>query len=338
MTGAAKPAGVLEAILAHKREEIAALRARGPAPDQGLTPRYFPLHSRQTAHRSGTAPSSALPNPQNPHSLSLGRQTVYRLSSSNQQLERREEKQHQAEDQGNRALAPHGSGFPGPSGGKPIAALGRAPLQLICEIKRRSPSTGALDTTLGVAERAARYASAGADLLSVLTDARSFGGSFDHLTEARRACELPILCKEFILDPVQLEHAASAGADAVLLIVRCLGPALRSLHQAATALKLTPLVEVTTEAEAAQALAAGARWIGVNARDLDTLEIDLPRAERVLAALPPDIVTAQLSGLSTPEAVARVAQSRADAALIGTALMREADPAPLLRVLRAAAG
>ncbi len=287
MTGAAKPTeGVLTAILAYKREEIAALRAQGPAPELGFAPRSFPLQPRSRSPLSGTELGGSAPNPEDAHA----------------------------------------------------ASAVRAPLQLICEIKRRSPSSGALDTTLSVAERAARYASAGADLLSVLTDARSFGGSFEHLTEARRACELPILCKEFILDPVQLEHAARAGADAVLLIVRCLGPALRSLHQAATALRLTPLVEVTTEAEAAQALAAGARWIGVNARDLDTLEMDLPRAERVLAALPPHIVTAQLSGLSTPQAVARVAESRADAALIGTALMREADPAPLLRALRAAAG
>jgi indole-3-glycerol phosphate synthase len=211
-------------------------------------------------------------------------------------------------------------------------------LRLIAEIKRRSPSAGALSTRLGVAERAQAYERGGADLISVLCDREFFDGSFAHLELARAACSLPLLCKDFVLDEVQLDAARAFGADAVLLIVRCLTPErVAALSAAAVARGLVPLVEVVTETEARVALDAGAQLIGVNARDLDTLEMDTARAARVLASLPDDVTSVHLSGLATPAQIESVRSSRADAALIGEALMRQDDPLPLLQALSAAA-
>jgi indole-3-glycerol phosphate synthase len=212
------------------------------------------------------------------------------------------------------------------------------PLRLIAEIKRRSPSAGALSTTLRVAERAAAYARAGARMVSVLCDATFFDGSFEHLAEARAACDLPLLCKEFVIDEVQIDAARAWGADAVLLIARCVPPEqLERLMRHAVASGLSPLLEIASEAEAKLVAPLGAKLVGVNARDLDTLELDLARAERVLAALPRSVAAVHLSGVATPDQVRHIAASRADAALVGEALMRRDDPEPLLRELRAAA-
>jgi indole-3-glycerol phosphate synthase len=220
-----------------------------------------------------------------------------------------------------------------------LARPAGAPLRLIAEIKRRSPSAGPLSTELGVGARARAYERAGARLLSVLTDPTFFDGSFSHLAEARTACALPLLCKDFVIDELQLDAARVFGDSAVLLIVRCLAPArLAELVTAARQRQLEPLVEVTTQAEAELALSAGATLIGVNARDLDTLAIDPTRAASVLAELPGEVTAIHLSGLTTPEDVARVARSRADAALIGEALMRQDDPEPLLSAMVRAAG
>lgn len=213
------------------------------------------------------------------------------------------------------------------------------PLKLIAEIKRRSPSAGALSTKLGVAERAAAYERAGADVLSILTDARFFDGSFEHLKEAREHSSLPLLCKEFVLDEVQLDAARAFGADLVLLIVRIVPPErLAPLVRGARERGLTPFVEVVDEHEARLALDAGALLVGVNARDLDTLAMDPARAARTLAVLPDGVARVHLSGLATPDAVAAVARGPSDAALIGEALMRQDDPEPLLRTLVQAAG
>jgi indole-3-glycerol phosphate synthase len=212
------------------------------------------------------------------------------------------------------------------------------PLRLITEIKRRSPSAGALSTKLTVGERAAAYERAGSAMLSVLVDARFFDGAFEDLAVARAATKLPVLCKEFVLDEVQLDAARSFGADAVLLIVRILSPErLSSLMRAARERGLLPFVEVVDEAEARVALEAGATLIGVNARDLDTLKIDPIRAARTLSGLPDGVTAVHLSGLGSTEAVQDVARGFADAALVGEALMREDDPEPLLRSLVAAA-
>ncbi len=224
---------------------------------------------------------------------------------------------------------------------RPVA-LGRADnagrLSLITEIKRRSPSAGQLSTVLSIAERAAAYERAGASMLSVLCDTHFFDGDYQHLLEARAATKLPLLCKEFVIDEVQLDAARAFGADAVLLIVRCLSQDRTSeLIQAARLRQLVPFVEVVTEEELAVALDAGADLIGVNARDLDTLVMDAHRAARVLAAIPSGITRVHLSGLAKPEDVTRLKASGADAALVGEALMRADDPEPLLRTLAAAA-
>ena len=213
------------------------------------------------------------------------------------------------------------------------------PLGLITEIKRRSPSAGALSTKLGVAERAASYERAGARMISVLCDSAFFDGSYTHLGLARAACSLPLLCKDFIIDERQLELARAYGADAALLIVRCLSPQqLTTLMRAARALELVPFVEVATPGEAGLAVAAGAELIGVNARDLDTLVIDQTRAQLVLEALPTSVTRVHLSGVTSAADVERVARSGVDAALIGEVLMRQDDPTPLLRGLVSAAG
>ncbi len=231
--------------------------------------------------------------------------------------------------------------LPAPPARRPVR-LERAPgqaLRLIAEIKRRSPSAGALSTALGVGERAAVYERAGASMVSVLCDGAFFDGAFQHLGEARAACSLPLLCKEFVIDEIQLDAARAFGADAVLLIVRCLpGGRLPALVAAARQRELEPFVEVTSEEESQRALAAGARLIGVNARDLDNLVMDPTRARQVLEALPEGIVRAHFSGLGGAEAVAGVAAGGADAALVGEALMRKDDPEALLRELVAAAG
>lgn len=210
-------------------------------------------------------------------------------------------------------------------------------LSLITEIKRRSPSAGKLSTVLSVAERAAAYERAGAAMLSVLCDARFFDGEYQHLLEARAVTRVPLLCKEFVIDEAQLDAARAFGADAVLLIVRCVPAArTRELIAAARERELVPFVEVATEDELAIALEGGAGLIGVNARDLDGLGMDADRAARVMAAIPPGVVRVHLSGLSKPEHIQRIRSSGADAALVGEALMRADDPSPLLTQLIAA--
>jgi indole-3-glycerol phosphate synthase len=212
-------------------------------------------------------------------------------------------------------------------------------IKLISEIKFRSPSAGPLSTRLSVAERAQAYERGGADMVSVLCDSSFFDGAFSHLSEARAACALPLLCKEFVIDEIQLDAALAYGADAVLIIVRCVSAErLAVLVREARARQLMPFVEVATADEAALALAAGATLIGVNARDLDTLEMDAERAARVLANLPTTVTRVRLSGIATPEDVRRVTASPADAALIGETLMRQDQPEALLRSLVQAAG
>ena len=211
-------------------------------------------------------------------------------------------------------------------------------LKLISEIKFRSPSAGALSTVLSVTERARAYQRAGASMISVLCDTSFFDGAFAHLTEARAACDLPLLCKEFVIDESQLDAAVAHGADAVLLIVRCVSEErLNQLTRAARERKLEPFVEVVSDEESKMALGAGASLIGVNARDLDTLVMDAARAARVLAELPASVTRVHLSGIARPEDVERLRSSPADAALLGEALMREDQPEARLRALVGAA-
>jgi len=165
-----------------------------------------------------------------------------------------------------------GQKLPAPPGPRPFS-LRRVDgkVQLITEIKFRSPSAGPLSTALSVAERARAYEAGGASMLSVLCDARFFDGAFTHLAEARAACSLPLLCKEFVIDELQLDAALAYGADAVLLIVRCVSPErLPVLIRAARDRGLEPFVEIVSDEEASLALDSGATLIGVNARDLDS--------------------------------------------------------------------
>jgi indole-3-glycerol phosphate synthase len=230
--------------------------------------------------------------------------------------------------------------FPAPKPRRELSLKRQAgePLRLIAEIKRRSPSAGPLSTQLSVAERAVRYERGGASMISVLCDETFFDGSFEHLSEAREAASLPILCKDFVIDESQLDAARGYGADAVLLIVRCLeGDRLPALIAAARERGLEPFVEVVDGAEATRALDAGATLIGVNARDLDTLVMNPERARATLANLPDQVTRVHLSGLAKVEDMAAIARGPADAALLGEALMRLDDPEPLLVSLVAAA-
>jgi indole-3-glycerol phosphate synthase len=219
-----------------------------------------------------------------------------------------------------------------------IEALRRPPgasLRLIAEIKFRSPSAGALSRKLDARARAKTYERGGATMVSVLTDERWFGGSFDDLSHAREAIGIPVLCKDYLVDSAQVDRAWAAGADAMLVIVRCLrdAPRLTAMLESVRLCGLEPFVEVVDEQELALALGAGAGLIGVNARDLDTLKMDAHRARRVLDRIPASVVAVHLSGLKSAADVAEIAASRADAALIGEALMRLDDPEPLLREL-----
>ncbi len=213
------------------------------------------------------------------------------------------------------------------------------PLRLMAEIKRRSPSAGTLSTELSVGERAAAYERGGARLVSVLCDREFFDGDYAHLGEAARACSLPLLCKDFVIDAWQFDAARAWGASAALIIVRCVSTGeLGELVAACRDRNLEPFVEVTNEDESEAALGAGATLVGVNARDLDTLKMDPDRAARVLARLPSSVTSVHLSGLRTAGDVVRIANTPAHAALVGEALMRCDDPEPLLRAMVAAAG
>jgi indole-3-glycerol phosphate synthase len=227
-----------------------------------------------------------------------------------------------------------------------VAALRRdgGRLRLLAEVKLRSPSAGALSRALTPAARALAYARAGASMVSVLCDGPHFDGSWDHLAQARAALDeahlaVPLLAKEFVLDARQIGEARDRGADSVLLIARIVDArTLASLARAACDEGLEPLVEVATAPEVDAAMAAGARVVGVNARDLDSLAMDAVRTARVLAMVPAGVVTVHLSGLKAPADVARIAAGRTDAALVGEALMRQDDPTPLLTSMVEAAG
>ncbi|MGI5816846.1 MAG: indole-3-glycerol phosphate synthase TrpC [Armatimonadota bacterium] len=215
------------------------------------------------------------------------------------------------------------------------AALTGDEVAIIAEIKRASPSEGAIRAgQFDPAAIARQYDDAGAAALSVLTDERFFGGRLEYLTAAREACALPVLRKDFIVDEYQLYEARAAGADAVLLIVAALPPELLHDLRALTAsLQMTALVESHDEVELEVALDAGARAIGVNNRDLRTFEVDLGVTERLAPMVPRDRAFVAESGMHGREDIRRVATAGADAALVGTALMRADDPGEALRGL-----
>jgi len=213
-------------------------------------------------------------------------------------------------------------------------ALRGSDLAVIAEVKRRSPSAGDIAPDLDPATHARGYAAGGARALSVLTDAAHFGGSLDDLRAVREAVELPVLRKDFIIDPVQLFEARAAGASAVLLIVRAVpDETLSELAALARELGLACLVEVHAAAELSRAVAVRPDCIGVNARDLDTFAVDRDAARAVLRQVPASILAVAESGITTRQDVTRVATDGADAILVGTALAGAPDPAAAVRRL-----
>lgn len=215
-----------------------------------------------------------------------------------------------------------------------VAALRRSDLAIIAEIKRRSPSAGEIAKDLDPAHQACCYRNGGAAAISVVTEAVHFGGSMQDLSAASAASGLPVLCKDFILDEIQLLEARAAGASAVLLIVRALDQvALRELREAARELGLSVLVEVHTLGELDRALALEPESVGVNARDLETFEVDLRGIEPVCKAVPPGVVAVGESGVGSRADVELLAAWGADAVLVGTLLSGAADPAETLRSL-----
>jgi indole-3-glycerol phosphate synthase len=205
---------------------------------------------------------------------------------------------------------------------------------VIAELKRRSPSQGAIRPDLDPVGHARAYVRGGAVAISVLTDEAHFGGSLEDLTQVAGAVRVPVLRKDFILDELQLLEAVGAGASAVLLIVRVLSPArLIALARAARAMGLGLLVEVHAEGELEAALAAEPTAIGVNARDLATFRVDLAAAERVLARVPPNVPAVAESGVETRADVERLAAAGADFVLVGTSVARTADPEAAVRAL-----
>jgi indole-3-glycerol phosphate synthase len=219
-------------------------------------------------------------------------------------------------------------------------ALRRVPdgeLAVIAEVKRRSPSKGDLAPDLDPAETAAAYAAGGAACLSVLTDEAHFGGSAADLQAARDAVEIPVLRKDFTVDPRYVCDARLMGADAVLLIVAALDDAeLGDLHRLATELGLDVLVEVHDEPELERATAIGARLIGVNQRDLVTFEVDHERADRVGGAMRTGVVRVAESGIRGPADAAALAAAGFDAVLVGESVVTAGDPAGSVAALRTA--
>jgi indole-3-glycerol phosphate synthase len=204
----------------------------------------------------------------------------------------------------------------------------RAPgVGVIAEVKRRSPSKGELAVIGDPAALAVQYQAGGARMISVLTEQRRFGGSLDDLDAVRAAVQVPVLRKDFVIGSYQVHEARAHGADVVLLIVAALEQnALIGLRERIESLGMTALVEVHTEEEASRALDAGARVIGVNARDLRTLDVDRSTFERIAPGLPSGVVKIAESGVRGPLDLIEYAAAGADAVLVGETLVTGADP------------
>ena len=235
-----------------------------------------------------------------------------------------------------RELAARAKDAPAPLGFEAALSPRGGPPRVIAEVKRASPSAGAIRAGLDAPAQALAYAQAGAAAISVLTDGPGFGGSLADLAAVRAAVAVPLLRKDFVLDAYQLLEARAHGADAALLIVAALDDGrLRRLLDACAGLGLAALVEVHDEAEASRALAAGARLVGVNNRDLRTFAVDLAVSERILPALPPEVKGVAESGVRTAADARRLRAAGASNLLVGEALVRAPDPSALLREMMA---
>jgi indole-3-glycerol phosphate synthase len=219
--------------------------------------------------------------------------------------------------------------------GRPFAeALWRPGTSLIAEHKRRSPSAGTIREGSSVAEIVSAYERGGAAALSILTEEAHFGGSLDDLREARASCDLPILRKDFTIDPYQLYEAKTAGADAVLLVVGSLDDdQLWDLWSLANAIDLDAIVEIHDEEELERALEIDCDVIGINNRDLESFTVDIQRTFDLLADVPAGMVVVSESGIHDRDQIDELEGVGIDAVLIGEVLMRAPDPEAAVREL-----
>lgn len=209
---------------------------------------------------------------------------------------------------------------------------------LIAECKRRSPGAGAIRADLDPADLTRAYERAGAAALSVLTDSEYFGGSAGDLESARAVTSLPVLRKDFTIDPLHVLEARAMGADAVLLIVRILTDRdLADLHAQASQLGMSVLVEVHDRVELERAVAIGADLIGINNRDLSTFGTDLETTLELIDAVPDGVLVVSESGIRVPEDVVRLGEAGVDAILVGEALLKATDPEEAARAMSSAA-
>ena len=214
------------------------------------------------------------------------------------------------------------------------AALQRSDVAVVAELKRRSPSRGALNIDIQTGMRSRAYVAGGAAALSILTEPDEFGGSTDDLADAAAAVRVPCLKKDFHVSPLQMLEARALGASAVLLIARAVDPsALALLAQAARDAGVEPLIEVRDERELDSALEAGASVIGINARDLETLVIDTAVVDRLLPLVPRAVVAIAESGIRSRADVERCASRGADAVLVGSVLSIAHDAAEAVAAL-----
>jgi indole-3-glycerol phosphate synthase len=221
----------------------------------------------------------------------------------------------------------------------PMPAFRSPGPSVIAEVKRRSPSKGDLAEIPDPAALAAEYAAGGAAAISVLTEERRFGGSLDDLRAVRAAVDVPVLRKDFIVTPYQLVEARAAGADLALLIVAALeGDELVRLYEEAGELGLTMLVEVHDESEAERAVELGAELIGVNARNLKTLDVDADTFGRLAPLVPDDRVLVAESGITGPADVERLVAQGARVVLVGEALVKDGAPREAVAAMTGAGG
>ena len=246
------------------------------------------------------------------------------LAETREAVERRKRESPQGEPQ----VRPRG---PGRAFRDALAGPG---IGVIAEFKRRSPSAGTLHDGPDLERILPAYEQGGAVAASILTEEPNFGGSLGDLREARAACGLPLLRKDFIIDPFQISEASQAGADAILLIVAALSdPQLDSLMGAAAAAGLDVLVEVHDPLELERALGLGAEIIGVNNRDLRDFTVDIERTGALMGQIPGDVIVVSESGISSPAQLQSLHSAGVQAVLVGETLMRAADPAAALRTL-----
>lgn len=211
----------------------------------------------------------------------------------------------------------------------------RTDVGVVAEVKKASPSEGPIASARSASAQARAYAAGGATAISVLTEPEYFDGSFADLSDVVDAVERPIMCKDFIVDPIQLYMARASGADAVLLMISVLGAATHDFVEHAWSLGLGPVVEVASMDELDVACTLNAEVIAVNARDLQTLRVDRTRQLEIVseAAAACDVFVIAASGIETRADVEAAAEAGADAVLVGTSLMRSSDPEAAVRAL-----